>query len=55
MFIFIHTGMDNVFVRHVWAVGMHHHGPKELSVGSKYFLKAEPDNRYDKKSMCHNR
>ena len=41
-----------VFLRYVWAVGMHHHGPRELTVDALYNLKCEPQNPYDSKAVA---
>ena len=32
----------HIIVNHLRAVGMHHHGPKELTVNGKYTLEWEP-------------
>ena len=39
--------MAQFIVHDMRAVGMHHHGPKELVVGAMYRLKWEPDNVTD--------
>ena len=36
-----------ITVDNVRAVGMHHHGPKELIVGGRYWLTWEPDCLFD--------
>ena len=35
----------------MWAVGMHHYGPKQLAVGEGYQLKWEQENKYDVNAM----
>ena len=32
----------------MWAVGMHHHGARQLLIGEGYSLETEPDNKFDK-------
>lgn len=44
---FIFLQMAQFIVHDMRAVGMHHHGPKELVVGGMYNLKWEPDNVTD--------
>ncbi len=44
--------MEKVFIRHVYAVGMHHHGPAELAVGVGYCLLYEPNNPYDRHAVA---
>lgn len=41
------TRMKKVFLRHVFAVGMHHHGSRQLEVDEGHTLKHEMDNPYD--------
>ena len=36
----------------VWAVGMHHHGPRELALGTKYYCKVEPENPFDSNAIA---
>ncbi len=47
--------MDKVFLRFMYALWMHHHGPKELAIGVDakymYYLVPEPGNRYDKNAI----
>ncbi len=44
--------MEKVFMRYIYVVGMHHHGPHELSVGTGYALIHEPNNPYDRKAVA---
>lgn len=37
----------HLIIPSVWVVGMHHWGPKQLSVGHGYILKREPNNLKD--------
>ena len=40
--------MNNLLINDMWAVGMHHHGARQLAVGEGYSLQPEPDNKFDK-------
>ena len=37
--------MKNIIIKNVYAVGMHHWGPRQLEIGSIYFLKLEENPR----------
>lgn len=39
--------MKRLYLRHVDAVGMHHHGPRQLSLHEAYTISHEIDNKYD--------
>ena len=39
--------MKNIIIKNVYAVGMHHWGPRQLEIGSIYFLKLEEENPRD--------
>lgn len=39
--------MKCLILQNMWAVGMHHWGPKELEIGMGYILEREPNNPYD--------
>lgn len=39
--------MKKVIIYTVYAVGMHHHGNRQLIVGRGYYCKPEPGNPYD--------
>lgn len=39
--------MKNVVIRGLYAVGMHHWGPRELQINDVFYLKHEPENNYD--------
>lgn len=39
-------------IHNLWAVGMHHWGPKELVVAAGYRLKHEEDNAFDKNATA---
>ena len=43
---------NKVVLRHVWSVGMHRHGPRELAVGSVYYLEHQPNNPYDRNAIA---
>ena len=45
--------MKNVIIRNLYAVGMHHHGPKEMATGSAvYYAKPELGNLFDKHAIA---
>ncbi|VDI67428.1 Hypothetical predicted protein [Mytilus galloprovincialis] len=44
--------MNHFTIRPLLAVGMHHYGRRELSVGSNYHLEAEPLNKYDSNAVA---
>lgn len=44
--------MPILVIHNLWAVGMHHWGPKELVVGAGYRLKHEEDNAFDKNATA---
>ena len=41
-----------IAIQGLYAVGMHHHGPRELRVGCGYKLKREPTNSYDPNAIA---
>ena len=43
--------MPHLIIRNVWAVGMHHHGPRFLEIGDRYELLQDTHNRYDKHAI----
>lgn len=44
--------MKNVIIRNLYAVGMHHWGAKELSVGPLYYCHFEKDNPKDPNAVA---
>ncbi|VDI39221.1 Hypothetical predicted protein [Mytilus galloprovincialis] len=46
------TKIKQFTIRPLLAVGMHHYGRRELSVGSNYHLEAEPLNKYDSNAVA---
>jgi hypothetical protein len=40
--------MKAVYIRGGYAVGMHHWGPRSLTINVLMYLKHEPENPYDK-------
>ena len=44
--------MRQITIRPILAVGMHHYGRRELSVGAIYHLEPEPFNKYDKNAVA---
>ena len=44
--------MKNVILKYAVAVGMHHHGPRELEVEAKHVLKFEPNNPCDSNAVA---
>lgn len=41
-----------IAIQGLFAVGMHHYGPRELRVGCGYRLKREPTNTFDKNAIA---
>lgn len=44
--------MKNIIIKNVYAVGMHHWGPRQLEIGSIYFLKLEEENPRDHNAVA---
>ena len=44
--------MKNVILKYEVAVGMHHHGPRELELEAKHVLEFEPNNPYDSNAVA---
>lgn len=40
--------MKNVIIRNLYAVGMHHHGTKDLAIGPVYYPRPDLGNPFDK-------
>jgi len=44
--------MKAVYIRGAYAVGMHHWGPRSLTINELMYLKHEPENPYDKNAVA---
>lgn len=44
--------MQQLLIRTVFTVGMHHYGRGKLSVGANYLLQLEPNNKYDNNAVA---
>ena len=44
--------MKRVYLRHVHAVGMHHHGKREPALDLTNTLQHEPENVFDQNASC---
>lgn len=43
--------MKKVIIYSVFIVGMHHHGSRQLDVGSGFIVRHEPENQYDSNAL----
>ena len=44
--------MQMLIVHNIWAVGMHHWGPRELMIGAGYNLIKDENNPHDVNAVC---